>query len=113
MWGRGVAVLTILSALVLMVAAGAGAGNGKGNGSGHAYGRDGVKPVPDDVKVNKPSKGKKQELAEQLDAIPEAKVAAAASTTPPLNTVRVQLGVNFITGGLIGVTSTLRGVGQK
>jgi hypothetical protein len=110
-WGRGFAVLTILSAFVLAVAAGAGAGNG--NGNGHAYGRDGIKPVPADVKVKKPSKKKQQELAEQADAIPGPNVVTTASTTPPINTVRVQLGINFITGGLIGVTSTLRGVGQK
>jgi len=108
-WGRGLAVLTILSALVLTVAAGAGAGNGNGN----AYGRDGVKPTPPDVKVSKSKKAKKklEEQGQALGAEPAA--AATESKTPPLNTVRPFVVVDFNTGGPFLTNATLRGVGEK
>src|SRR5215218_8738049 len=101
----------MLSVLVLAAAAGAGAGNG--NGNGNAYGRDGVKPTPPDVKVST-SKKTKMQLEEQGVALgAEPAVAAAESKTPPLNTVRPFVAVNFNTGGPFLTNATLRGVGNK
>src|SRR5215211_3257658 len=112
LWGRGFAVLTILSALVLPVAAGAGAGNG--NGNGNAYGRDGVKPTPPDVKASTSRKTKKK-LQEEGAALGAEVVATEAlpSKTPTLGTIRSFVAVNFNTGSPFLTNATLRGVGNK
>src|SRR5215211_6331224 len=112
LWGRGFAVLTILSALVLPVAAGAGAGNG--NGNGNAYGRDGVKPTPPDVKASTSKKTKKK-LQEEGAALGAEVVATEAlpSKTPNLGTIRSFVAVNFNTGSPFLTNATLRGVGNK
>src|SRR5215204_1924393 len=100
----------MLSALVLTAAAGAGAGNGNGN----AYGRDGVKPVPADVKVNTSKKAKKKLQDEALAAgIDAPAVAATESKTPPVGTVRPFIAVNFNSGALFLTQATLKGVGDK
>src|SRR3954469_16646399 len=95
--GRGFAVLFALLALALASAAGAAAGNG------NAYGRDGVRPTPPDVKV-KASKAKKKAIV--ADAVQGAATAAALNEgkTPPIGTVRTLLATNFVTDGLIGVS---------
>ena len=108
--GLGIAVLTALIALVLSAAAGAGDAKGKGN----AYGRDGVRPVPADVKVKATKKAKK-EIAAQGDALEAAAtpMAAAAQETPPVGTVRPWIATRFDTGGLFAANFTLRGIGEK
>jgi hypothetical protein len=109
--GRGLAVLTMLLALAMPTAAGAGAG---GNGNGNAYGRDGVKPAPPNVKF-KASKAKKKELVETgiaLGAEPAA-AATAESKTPPVGTVRPFVAIDFNTGGPFLTNATLRGVGKN
>ena len=104
--GRGLAVLVVLIALAVPSIAAAA------NGNGNAYGRDGVRPVPPDVKV-KVTKQKKKELAEQMDAAGATTPGTTASKTPPLNTVRPWLAIDIRTGGLIAANFTLKGVGQK
>jgi hypothetical protein len=109
--GRGTAVLIAL--VVLVLSAAAGAGGADGHGKGNAYGRDGVRPVPADVKVEK-TKKVKAELAEQAQALgAEAAAADATSKTPPLGTVRPWVATRFDTGGLFLTNATLRGVGEK
>src|SRR4051812_12874517 len=104
--GRGFAVLFALLALALASAAGAGAGNG------NAYGRDGVKPTPPDVKFAA-SKAKKKQLVQQAVALGAAEAAAGPSKTPPLGTVRPFVAINFNTGGPFLTNATLRGVGKN
>src|SRR4051794_3082635 len=101
----------MLLALAVPTAAGAGAGGG---GNGNAYGRDGVKPVPPNVKF-KASKAKKKELVETGIALgAEAATAATAeSKTPPVGTVRPFVAIDFNTSGPFLTNATLRGVGKN
>jgi len=107
--GRGAAVLATLIALLLTAAAGAGAGNGKGNGGNG----NGERPTAPDVKAKATKAKKKQVVEDAVQGPAPAVVTTASSLTPDVGTIRTQLAVNFITGGLIGVTSTLKGVGNK
>ena len=97
-------------AAVFATAAGASAGNG----TGHAYGRDGVKAAPPDVKV-RTSKAKRKELRQEALTLgaTTAQAAEALSQTPPLGTVRPFVATNFTTGGLFLTNATLRGMGEK
>src|SRR6266545_7944680 len=74
--------------------------------------REGLRPVPPDVKF-KATKAKKKQLVEQGVALGGAAAAEAASTTPPIGTVRPLVATNFNTGSPFLTNATLRGVGNK
>jgi hypothetical protein len=107
---HGVALGAALLTLLLAGTASAGAANGNGN----AYGRDGVKLVPPNLKIPHGKKALQQLLADAKAAgADEVEALDATSTTPPIGTVRTLVATNFVTGGLFGVSATLRGVGDK